>query len=227
MMMFTIGRPAASGYLNGALRVDSGGDSAQALAQIRGFFDSSAQEFIVWVRDERDADLEQALLDEGFTATRKPGMPCMTRYRPFEEISPPDNIELRPVRDKRGAEDYARVTTSAFGMTEEMASAVFGEVRSLVAPHVVAFVAHRENVPVAAAMTLLVDEVAGIYYVGTVPEARGRGLGELCTRAATNAAFDRGARSVVLQASVAGEPLYRKMGYDVLTHYRWYRPSTG
>jgi ribosomal protein S18 acetylase RimI-like enzyme len=226
-MIFTIGRPAASGHLNGALRIDAEADAAQVLAGVRRFFESSDPEFIVWVRDEADADLERALLDEGFATSGKPDIPCMIRRRPFEKISPPADIELRSVRDEGGARDYARVTASAFGMTEEVALAVFGKVRSLVGPAVVALVAYRETIPIAAAMTLLVDDVAGLYYVGTVPEARGRGLGELCTRVATNAGFDRGARFVVLQASVAGEPLYRRIGYEVLTHYRWYRLPPG
>ncbi len=81
--------------------------------------------------------------------------------------------------------------------------------------------------PVASALALRAGEVAGLYYVGTVPEARGRRLGELCTRAATNAGFDMGARTVVLQASIMGEPLYRKMGYELLRYYRWYRPPVG
>ena len=110
-------------------------------------------------------------------------------------------------------------------MTNEAARAVFGETESLVAPQVAAFIVRHKNVPVAAAMTLIAARVAGIYFVGTVPEARGRGLGELSTRAATNAGFDLGAGAAILQASVAGEPLYRRMGYQLLTRYRCYRST--
>jgi ribosomal protein S18 acetylase RimI-like enzyme len=68
-------------------------------------------------------------------------------------------------------------------------------------------------------MVVVTHGVAGVYWVGTVPAARGRGLAELCTRAAGNAGFDRGARIAALQASVMGEPLYRRMGYVEVTRY--------
>lgn len=92
----------------------------------------------------------------------------------------------------------------------------------LVQPHVAAFVARLDGVPVAAAMTLVTHGVAGIYWVGTTPEARGRGLAEACTRLATNAGFDLGAQVAALQASVMGEPIYLRMGYREITRYPWY-----
>ena len=71
-------------------------------------------------------------------------------------------------------------------------------------------------------MCLLSHGVAGIYWVGTLPEARGRGIAEACTRAATNAGFAAGASFAALQASVMGEPIYRRMGYREVTRYPWY-----
>jgi ribosomal protein S18 acetylase RimI-like enzyme len=63
--------------------------------------------------------------------------------------------------------------------------------------------------------------VAGIQLVGTIPGARGRGLGELCTRWAVNAGFELGARAIVLEASDAGEPLYLRLGFVEVSRYRW------
>jgi predicted GNAT family acetyltransferase len=68
-------------------------------------------------------------------------------------------------------------------------------------------------------MTLVTHGVAGVYWVGTTPDARGRGLAELCTRAAGNAGFDLGGRIASLQASPMGEPVYRRMGYVEVTRY--------
>ena len=59
-------------------------------------------------------------------------------------------------------------------------------------------------------------------WVVTLPEARGRGLGEACTRLAGNRAFELGARCMILQASSHGEPTYLRMGYREITRYRWY-----
>ena len=63
--------------------------------------------------------------------------------------------------------------------------------------------------------------MAGIQLVGTIPDARGRGLGELCTRWAVGVGFDLGASAVVLEASEAGEPLYLRLGFVEVSRYRW------
>jgi hypothetical protein len=77
-----------------------------------------------------------------------------------------------------------------------------------------------DDEPVAIAMTIVTDRVAGIYWVGSVERARGRGLGRALTAAATNAGFDLGADFASLQASVMGEPIYRAMGFEAIYDYR-------
>jgi ribosomal protein S18 acetylase RimI-like enzyme len=225
LLLFSIGRAVASAHLNGALRLAPGADAPELLARARRFFDAPPREFVVWTGDEGDADLEEGLRHAGLVSAREPGIPCLvTRSRLDPGApAPPDGIELRPVAGPDDAEDYARVAERAFDLSPDVARAIFAGPEGLLAPQVAAFVARSGGVPVACALTLLAEGIAGVYYVGTVPEARGRGLGELCTRAVTAAAFDRGARSVVLQASIMGEPLYRKIGYELLGYYRWYR----
>ncbi len=71
-------------------------------------------------------------------------------------------------------------------------------------------------------MVILTHGVGGIYWVGTTPAVRGKGLAELVTRAVGNVAFDMGARAVVLQASPMGDPIYRRMGYREVTRYPYY-----
>jgi ribosomal protein S18 acetylase RimI-like enzyme len=61
-----------------------------------------------------------------------------------------------------------------------------------------------------------------VYWVATSPAARRRGFGELVTRAAVRAGFEHGADLVVLQATAAGEPVYRKIGFDTFTQYGRY-----
>ena len=88
-------------------------------------------------------------------------------------------------------------------------------------PDVRAVVARDRGRPVAAAMVVASGAVAGIQLVGTIPGARGRGLGELCTRWAVGAGFDLGADAIVLEASEAGEPLYLRLGFVEVSRYRW------
>ena len=60
----------------------------------------------------------------------------------------------------------------------------------------------------------------GVDRVGTVEAARGRGLGDLVTRAVTNRSLDEGAPACTLQASPMGEPIYARMGYEQIYRYR-------
>ncbi len=78
-------------------------------------------------------------------------------------------------------------------------------------------------------MTIVSHGVAGIYWVGSLERARGKGLGEATTAAATNAGFELGADLASLQASPMGKPIYERMGYETLFDYRLYMsapPST-
>jgi predicted GNAT family acetyltransferase len=83
-------------------------------------------------------------------------------------------------------------------------------------------VAYKDNKPASCAFALLSHGIAGIYYVGTIEAARGIGLAEQCVRAVGNAAFKFGARCVILQASIYGEPVYKRIGYQESTRYLRY-----
>jgi ribosomal protein S18 acetylase RimI-like enzyme len=63
-------------------------------------------------------------------------------------------------------------------------------------------------------------DIAYVGWVACTDAARGRGLGDTVTRAATNAAFARGATLVTLEASHFGEHTYARMGYRELYRYR-------
>jgi GNAT superfamily N-acetyltransferase len=56
------------------------------------------------------------------------------------------------------------------------------------------------------------DGVAGIYSMGVSPRVRRRGIGAALTAAACRVAIEHGCRHAVLNATDAGEPLYRRAG---------------
>ena len=67
-----------------------------------------------------------------------------------------------------------------------------------------------------------------MYWVASLPSERRKGAADAVTRFVTNAAFDRGASVVTLQASRAGEPIYRRMGYrEVVRYERLLSPRPG
>ena len=61
-----------------------------------------------------------------------------------------------------------------------------------------------------------VDGDAGVMFVATLPEARGRGLARGLLAAALVQARDRGCDVSTLQATKIGEPVYARLGYQRL-----------
>lgn len=72
----------------------------------------------------------------------------------------------------------------------------------------------------AASAVFVTGVTAGVYNVATRPEHRRRGYGEAVTAAAARVGAEAGARRAVLQASEAGEPVYRRMDYATADRYR-------
>ena len=75
------------------------------------------------------------------------------------------------------------------------------------------FVGYLDGKAVSTTTLLVRGELAGIYHVVTVPEARGRGIGANTTNAALDLARERGATVAVLQSSEMGAPVYRTLGF--------------
>jgi ribosomal protein S18 acetylase RimI-like enzyme len=210
--------------INFAMRIGRRQTSAETfITEAREFFDRRKRSFKIIVRSHSDGDLlEKCKQLRLYHVSRSPGM---VLYKPLENRPLPEGVVLQHVTDEESAKDFAEVAARSFaslGQPEEVGLKVYGDLGALLVPHLHLVVAYFNHEPVSCALSLLSNGIAGIYYVGTVETARGRGLAEHCTRAAGEAAFNRGARCVVLQASHMGEPVYRRMGFREFTNYPWF-----
>lgn len=171
--------------------------------------------------DGDDADLVRAAEQRGLVELSR--APAMARTAPLEALAAPDGVQLRWVGVDASAADFVQVADTSYqslGMPAGVIVEMCAALDRMVAPHVHSVVAHLEGRPVATAQVVLGRGVAGVYYVGVLPDARGRGLAELVTHAVTQRAFDLGAPAVVLQATPMGEPVYLKMGFEQFQRYR-------
>ena len=219
LLLFTGGH-ALPVLANGAMRTERRLSAPEVLARARAFFGERGRGFTVLIRAHADADLAAAAAEAGLLAMGD--LPAMVLERRLADAVPPHGIDLRPVTTPADAAAYGKVMGAAYatyGMPEDVMPAMLSGLDTLRAPHIVSFIARLDGKPVAGAMTVVTHGVAGIYWVGTTPGARGRGLAELCTRAAGNAGFDLGGRIASLQASPMGEPVYKRMGYVEVTRY--------
>lgn len=208
--------------INNAIRVDARMDAAMCFDRIVNFYVPRGHGYTIVLRAAADdSDLVRAAGSEELVELLTP--PAMVVEEPLEEREAPADCQLRWVEDKKRAADYRSVVAEAwqtYGVPAEATNALFAREDGLLLPHLHAVVAYLEGAPVGAAYALRSHGIAGIYWVSTVPAARGRGIGEACTRAVTNRCFAEGAGAVSLQASPMGEPIYRRMGFEEIGRYR-------
>jgi ribosomal protein S18 acetylase RimI-like enzyme len=197
--------------LHVAMRTDPELDAREALSRIHAFFAGRGDTFTLVTEEQRDADLAELAASEGLEpGWREVGMAIEHR------VDPPTGFdgEIRHVAEDGQVDEFGAVVASANDDPEsERAQVVFSRPRSILAPHIGAFIGYVDGRPASTAMTLVSHGVAGVFWVATAEWARRRGLGDALTRTATNAGFDRGARAVWLGSSEMGAGLYRRIGF--------------
>jgi ribosomal protein S18 acetylase RimI-like enzyme len=134
----------------------------------------------------------------------------------------PAGAELRCVNDAGGLQGFREVVAEAYldlAFPREVSESYFMHIERVLSPFSVLAVVYLNGEPSCAAMAMLSHGIAGVYWVGTRKNARGKGLAQYCVREVSNTAFELGARKVVLQASKFGAPIYPKIGYRTFTTY--------
>ena len=78
------------------------------------------------------------------------------------------------------------------------------------------YIARDDGSPVASVVTHHHARDASVWWVATVPEARGRGLAAGLMRRALTDRRERGCEVTTLQATGLGRPVYERLGYRSL-----------
>ena len=89
-------------------------------------------------------------------------------------------------------------------------------------PAVSMYVGYVEGRPAATSCLITTGAVAGIYWVSTLEEFRGRGFGAAISAHAIRVGQSLGCDMATLQASPLGRPVYERMGFEVTDDYRNY-----
>ena len=205
---------------NAVMRRDDAVEAGDLITEASRFFGDLERGFSVFVRGGYDDDLIAVAENDGLNFVYE--TPEMVTEQLVEQRSLPESAEVRRVTDTDQVGDYWELTAKAY-VSLSFPPELFGYYDrrdGMLADNVAAFLGYLDGKPVSAAMAIVHDGVAGIYWVGTLEEARGRGLAWATTAAATNAGFDLGAELASLQASHMGVRIYARMGYRALYTYR-------
>jgi ribosomal protein S18 acetylase RimI-like enzyme len=145
---------------------------------------------------------------------------------PREMAAPLDELDLEPRRElelvaEPDAATIAAINDAAYGM--EMFRVALARF-PLDAWGVHAYVARLDGEPVACVIGMDAGTDCEIVMVATAPTAQRRGLAAELMRLALRDAGARGCETTSLEASAAGEPVYRRLGYRALgTLQMWER----
>jgi predicted GNAT family acetyltransferase len=83
-----------------------------------------------------------------------------------------------------------------------------------------AYVGYTNGQPVSVGESVRVGRTIGVYSVGTLAEARGRGYGSAMSRRIVADGADAGCDVAVLQSSAMGYPIYQRLGFRTVVEYR-------
>lgn len=165
------------------------------------------------------ADLAPSLgLDEG--AATQPGMALASLA---DLPAPSDRIDVEVVDDPESLATWAAVSGEVFGLPEPLRSE-FPPAAVLDEPADTLLLGRVDGEPVGTGLTVVSEDVAGVYTIAVVESHRRQGLGEELTWATLRAGRDAGCRVGVLQSSEMGYSLYERMGFETVVTYRHFAP---
>jgi ribosomal protein S18 acetylase RimI-like enzyme len=133
---------------------------------------------------------------------------------PIPEAPLPQGVTIAPVTDETGLHIWPRLFFSERSQEhKDHLSAFYRGFRQIEDKASTYFIAYLEGEPVASSLLYLGAGVAGLYWIGTLPKARRRGIATALTRHTLQHAQSLGCDRAILQASAAGVPIYRSLGF--------------
>jgi ribosomal protein S18 acetylase RimI-like enzyme len=176
--------------------------------------------YVLWARQQDGGELGRLAMRRGFQSLgHSPAMIC--RKPPKGRTA--RGVTVQAVTTHEALAQFVHICARAYaenGIPEAVTHSLFA-VRDAVLARALLAMAEVAGRPAAAALSLVEpgSGIGGVFWVGTLPEARRLGAASAVTRVVTNAAFDAGAELVVLQASQAGQPVYARLGYEEVGHH--------
>jgi GNAT superfamily N-acetyltransferase len=203
--------------LNGVRVASAPADPAGAMAAAEQLFRDRGHRFFgIEIEVGRHPSVEGALHDAELQRVESwPAMAAAIAGLP--ETATGTDVEIRSVAQETDLPAVRAVEVATFGTPPEVAERFVG--RGMLAhDHVRMFTAWTEGEPVGEASAYRTGTTVGIFGVGVLEHARGRGIGTALTLTAARA-FGDVADLAWLQPSAMAEGMYGRLGFHSVS--RW------
>ena len=201
----------AAPELNGTRVIREPDDPAAALGAAREIFRSRGHPFFgIEIEIGRHPSVEAAIRSAGLRQVDA----WQTLAAPIADLpaeTRPVDTEILDVREERDLEAVRAVEIAAFETPPEIAEGFVGR-RMLEDERVRMFTAWIDGEPVGEASAYLLHDTVGIFGVGVVESARGRGIGAALTLRAARA-FEGRTDLAWLQPSDLARRMYGRLGF--------------
>ena len=183
-----------------------------------------------WVTPQtRPLNMVQYLTANGFTKIGEPAAMAVVLDNLNVENRAPRGFTIKEVKDQRSLKAWCKVAAASFGIPDAVVPSIFDwSAREIELGQPFRFyLGILDGKPVATSNYYLGAGVCGLYFVGTLPEARNKGIGFSITQKPLLEAKKLGYKAGILQASKMGRPVYLKLGfkeYGTIGSYSWILP---
>jgi GNAT superfamily N-acetyltransferase len=188
----------------------------EAIAQVVEYFTAKQVPFCWWTSNStQPADLGKYLEVQGLQAMGNfPGMAIDLSNLGSREC--PQDLEIIRVEDRTTLESWLKIAMVGFNLPVKLLEKLLSLETSLgfQRDRYIRYLAFWQKTPVAISALYLDAGVAGIYFVATLPEARGKGIGTQVTQTALEDAQKLGYQVATLQASAMGKNVYQRLGFQ-------------
>lgn len=195
------------------------------IRHIKSLFEKSNLPFSWWVAEtDSPTNLGDALIEAGFCLKEK-NIGMFLRLRDFSSKIPLSNLVFQLVESLDQLKDFATVMLSIGG-----SPIAFDAIYSKLPPSIYEnatielYIGYFENKPSITGVLVTHANIAGIYYVATIPNLRKRGFGTAMMKYLLERARSKGYFIATLQASEAGLSLYERLGFKRCCQFVEYAP---
>lgn len=171
----------------------------------------------VWAGDDRNSPLQRTLERNGFTVS----LVQRAMYLSLDGWSEDSDgsLAITRVASLSQVESWTDICSRAFGYRID--PAVIHRIAQN--PNARLLLVRADGELVATALLYKTGPVIGVHQLGVLPEQRGKGIAGALMRDILAACREWRGRLITLQASTAGEGLYRKLGFEPQFNIATYR----